>query len=96
MSAKTWVLLVSFLLLGAVGALFYVQNSLRTVELSLDLGFAAFQTARPLPAPALLFGTFGLGLLFGSVFVALRRRGSSRDELGGLSRPGGSAADPWS
>ena len=96
MSAKTWVLLVSILLLGTVGALFYVQNSLRTVELSLDLGFTAFKTATALPAPALLFGTFGLGLLLGASLVALRRRGGSSDELGGLPRSGGSAADPWS
>lgn len=94
MSAKTWVLLVSFLLLGAVGVLFYVQNSSREIALSLDLGFAAFKTREALPAPALLLGSFGGGLVLGAALVALRRRGG--ESMGGLGRPGGSAGDPWS
>lgn len=48
-------------------ALFAIQNSSRTTQLSLDLGFAAWQLDREVPVPALLGGTLLVGLVVGAV-----------------------------
>ncbi len=65
MSPWRWTLLVLLLLLGLVLALFVVQNSARTTDLSLDLFFWAAHLQRPLPVPWLLLSTFAGGLLLG-------------------------------
>ena len=54
-------------LLGCVGALFVIQNSSRTTELSLDLWFTAFQLQEPAPVLALM----GISALLGAVVVGL-------------------------
>lgn len=67
-----WVVLVAGLI-GAGGvALFAVQNSARTTQLSLDLGVVAWQLQQPVPVPALLGIAFGLGLVAGFLPLALR------------------------
>lgn len=88
-------LLLSLLALGA-GGLFWVQNSLRLVDLSLDLYFFAFKLREPVPLPSVLMITFGLGLLTGMLFM-LPLRGARRSEPprsggAGGSSPGG---DLW-
>jgi uncharacterized integral membrane protein len=60
------------LLTGAVITLFVVQNASRTTQLSLNLGFAAWQLAEPLPVPALIGVAFGLGFLLASVLFGAR------------------------
>lgn len=71
MGRSTLVAVVVILLL-AVGALFVVQNSARSTQLSLDLGVAAWQLERPVPIPALIGVCFGAGLLVGAGSVGLR------------------------
>jgi hypothetical protein len=55
-----------------VAVLFTIQNSARTTQLSLDLWLAAWQLERPVPVPALLWGTLLVGLLVGAVPLWLR------------------------
>jgi uncharacterized integral membrane protein len=55
-----------------VGALFAIQNSARTVQLSLDLGFAAWQLGQPMSAPLLIGLCFGTGLLLGASAVSIK------------------------
>jgi uncharacterized integral membrane protein len=60
------------LLLGSVAALFVLQNAARTTELSLNLGFAAWQLAEPLPIPALIGVSFGAGFLLATLLFGVR------------------------
>jgi hypothetical protein len=63
----------------AVVVLFAVQNSSRTTQLSLDLGFTAWQLERAVPIPALLGITFLGGLVLGAVPMWVRSlRSASR------------------
>ncbi|MBN2800565.1 MAG: hypothetical protein JXX28_15595 [Deltaproteobacteria bacterium] len=57
------------LVLGTLATLFSLQNGARTVELSLDLGFAAWRLKDPVSVPTLVGAAFGSGLL---AAVALR------------------------
>ncbi len=71
--------LVVIALLGGVGSLFWVQNQLRTTQLSLNLGFVAWELAQPVPVPALVAVSAGVGfgsaaLLFGSWAASAARR----------------------
>lgn len=85
--------LVLLLLLTALLALFFVQNSARTVDLSYDLHFWAWHFKQPQPVVLLLAGTFGAGLLAGLVLPALwRLRGGSG---GGALGASGRADDAW-
>lgn len=60
------------LVLGlAVAALFYVQNSLRVTDLSLNLGFWATQLKEPVSIPLALYLCFGGGALLGAVVTGL-------------------------
>jgi hypothetical protein len=61
---------------AAVGALFTVQNSTRTTDLSLDLFVAAYHLQEPQPIPHLLWVAFGLGLVVGGVWGLMGRVGS--------------------
>lgn len=63
MTTTGWLKLLSLLLTATVLYAFYMQNSLRTAELSLDLWFAAWKMTRPAPVPALIGGAFAAGLL---------------------------------
>ena len=67
-----WVVLVAVLLLGGSGALFAVQNSARTTQLSFDIGVAAWQLQEPVPIPALIGVCVGVGFLIGAVPLGLR------------------------
>lgn len=93
------VVLLLLLLLAGVASLFWVQNSARTATLSLDLGLAAWQLARPVPIPALMAICAGSGMLLGLAVPGmawLRARGEvrrlkaqaalSNDSLGGAPR----------
>lgn len=62
-SRLTIVLLVLAAVVLFVAALFVVQNSARSTELSLDLGFAAWQLAQPVSVMALVGIAFGVGLV---------------------------------
>lgn len=91
------VLVVLLAVLGIVVYLFAVQNGLRTVMLSLDLGFAAWQLAKPVTAPALMSICFALGFLVGGVILlprtlSLRRRVKQLEGQVALS---GGDDEPW-
>lgn len=78
MGRTGWIVtLLSALLVGSLGALFTVQNGARTTQLSLDVGFRAWQLDQPVAIPFLLAFAFGAGLLVGVVFMQARaiRRG---------------------
>jgi uncharacterized integral membrane protein len=68
MGRYAWLtLFIVLLLVGGVITLFFIQNGARTTQLSLDLGFAAWQLQAPMSIPALLgataLGSFLLGAL---------------------------------
>lgn len=92
MSWRGYTTLVLSLLVLALGGLFYVQNSLRVVDLSLNLGLFAFKLQEPAPVPLLLLVTFGVGLLVGAMVVVLGKR-SPPPEATRIG--GGSGADLW-
>ena len=60
------------LLLGTVVALFSIQHGSRTTQLSLDIGFAAWQLDRAVPIPLLMAACAGGGLLLGAVPMGVR------------------------
>ena len=78
MSFRTWTTLILGSLVILVGYLFYVQNSLRLVDLSLDLYFTAWKLSSPVPVSALAYASFGTGLLLGLVLLALPWRRATR------------------
>ncbi len=61
---------IAFLIIGlvafGVAGLFFWQNSLRTVRLSIDLGVVASQT-QPIPVVYLLGGSFAVGFVAASI-----------------------------
>jgi hypothetical protein len=64
--------------LTALLALFFVQNSGRTVDLSYDLYWAAWHMRAPQPVVLLLAGTFVGGMICGALLPwlwSLRSRG---------------------
>lgn len=63
MTAPRWLLLALLVAAATVVVAFTVQNSARPVELSLNLGFAAWRLAEPIGASALMWSCFGLGFL---------------------------------
>lgn len=77
MGRNGWIALLLLLaVMGAFVGLFYVQNSARTTQLSLDLGFAAWQLKQPVSVPILVLGSVGGGFLFG--FLPTWMRGLAR------------------
>jgi uncharacterized integral membrane protein len=70
-NARTLLVLLIVLAVG-LGALFAVQNSSRTTQLSLDLGVAAWQLQEPVQVPALIGVCFGAGVLVGVVGMTVR------------------------
>ena len=94
MGLRGWSFLLLSLLALGVGALFWLQNSLRLVDLSLDLYFVAFKLQEPAPLPSVLLFAFGLGLLVGMLFM-IPLRGGRRPEPP-VSRGGSApAGDLW-
>lgn len=73
-----WLVLTVVLLVVATVAAFTIQNSGRTVELSLDLGFAAWKLARPATASAVVWGSFGAGFALAFVGGFFRRAALTR------------------
>lgn len=75
------------LLVVAAGALFAVQNSSRTTQLSFDLGVAAWQLAEPVSVPILIGITLGVGFVLGMATVGVlsalrsRRRTNAKRDL---------------
>lgn len=65
MSVTRWFQLVFAVLVTLVIGMFWVQNSSRTSDLSLDLYVYGFQTATPQPLPLLLLSAVGVGLIVG-------------------------------
>lgn len=63
---------ILLVVLAALGALFVVQNSSRTTQLSLDLGIAAWQLEQPVTIPALIGISFGVGVVTGLLSVTPR------------------------
>ena len=103
MGLKTWAALILGVPAVFIGVLFYLQNSLRTVDLSLDLYFAAWRLDSPAPVPAVVLVSFGLGLALGVAVMTLAwRRAASRvadleirlARSSGGSSGGGGAAGP--
>ena len=93
MGLRGWTPLTLIVVGLGLGALFWVQNSLRLVDLSLDLYFVAFKFANPVPVPMLLGATLGLGLLLGVILTLLLRRSPSPASSGPVSTSGG--GDLW-
>ena len=77
MKPTHWVLLGLTLCVVSVAALFTVQNSGRTTDLSLDLYFWAWHLERDVAVPYLLWGTLGGGFLFGAIAGRVSGRGTS-------------------
>ncbi len=81
-----WTVVVLLCIGAFVAALFVVQNSTRTTQLSLNLGFAAWELARPVNLPVLMGICIGAGWLTGlgtwAVFAArsARRRVDARSD----------------
>lgn len=96
------VVVVSALALSVLGtgALFWIQNSSRTTQLSLDLGIAAWQLSEPVSVPALIAVSFGIGLLVGGLMFAVPSQRNARKarrleaELA-LSGAGAGERDGW-
>ena len=81
MSPRSVGLIIALVLvLAAAGttALFWVQNSARTVMLSLNLGVTKFMLAQPVSAPTLMAICLGIGFLVGVIFVLALRLGGRR------------------
>jgi uncharacterized integral membrane protein len=74
---------VILILLIAVCALFALQNGSRQTQLSMDLGFYAWQLEKPVAIPVLIGVSFGSGLLAGGLLGLVRivRLGSRVREL---------------
>lgn len=79
MGWKAWTTLILGVVSAFIAALFYIQNSLRKVDLSLDLGLRAWRLAEPVSVPLVLFVAFAVGLLLGLLAMSLAwRRASGR------------------
>lgn len=58
--------------------MFTMQNLSRTTSLSFDAYFAAWELARPVPVPLLIWVSFGSGLGLATVVGWVRARGMAR------------------
>lgn len=89
---RTIGLVLTLIFVGLL-ALFFVQNSARTVDLSYDLHLWAWHFKQPQPVVLLLAGAFGGGLLAGLLLPPLwRLRGSGGSSTLGAS---GRGDDAW-
>ena len=98
---RVLMVLGALLLVGA-GILFWFQNAARTTQLSLNLGFAAWEMAQPVQVPALVATSAGAGFLAGSLvfgWLALSatrraRRAERLTAFDGAERRGPTHAEP--
>ncbi len=75
----TTLLRLTALALAALAiVMFTLQNVSRTTSLSFDAYFAAWELARPVPVPFVIWGSFGAGVLVASVVGWARARGLAR------------------
>ena len=100
MTPTRWFMLGLSLCVIAVAAMFTIQNSGRTTDLSLDLYSWAWHLKRDAVIPYLLWGTLGSGFLVGSVVGRLSARtGTSAANYTAPSSGGysstSSADDDW-
>ena len=73
------VLTVLFAIVATLVALFWIQNSGRTTQLSLNLGFlGAWQLAQDIGIPALITASFGSGFFLGAFLFLVRSMGLKR------------------
>ncbi len=72
MSGARVVAIVLAVLVVALCTLFVVQNVEREVQMSLDLGFRAWQLERPVSVPALIAICIGAGMVLAGVPLGLR------------------------
>ncbi len=96
--------LILLLLVGGIGTLAWLQNSTRSTELSLNLGFAAWQLAEPIAIPSLVGAAVGTGMALGALpFLVAWQVASARARRlerqialsgSGWSAPGGPTASP--
>jgi len=97
-SRLTIVLLVLAAVVVFVGVLFVMQNSARSTQLSLNLGFAAWQLGQPISMPALIGISFGGGVLI-TLIATLPRLGRLGRRVRALERQvalgGGQDEQPW-
>lgn len=63
---------------AGVAVLFFMQNSARTTQLSLDLWLAAWQLGEPISVTALMGGAFGVGFVTCGVLATWRSLVSRR------------------
>ncbi len=81
MSVVRWLLLVVLLLAAVPAALFTVQNSLWTAQLSLDLHFWATHLKAPMSVPNLMWMSFAVGLVAGMFVIPVLKGVFSGGEL---------------
>lgn len=93
MGLRGWSLLTLIVVSAGLGTLFWVQNSLRTVDLSLDLYVVAFKLASPVSVPVLLGATLVLGVLVGAGMMVLARRPPAPASVSASGSSGG--GDLW-
>jgi uncharacterized membrane protein YciS (DUF1049 family) len=91
-----WLGLLVVALGGTVLTLGWLQNSSRTTDLSLNLGFAAWRLAEPVAVPALLATASGVGFVlgmfvFGAGWLRASRRARRAERQVALSGSGWSA-----
>jgi len=93
-----WIIvLVLVLIVVGLIALFVVQNSARTTQLSLDLGFAAWQLGTPISVTLLIGASILIGFLVGATLFVPRllRLGRQVRSLERQVALGGDVRDEW-
>jgi hypothetical protein len=96
-----WLKLLVLLLVGLVATAFCMQNGSRTVELSLDLGVAAWRLAEPLSVPTVIGASLASGFVLGALFLSGRaaaatRRAREAERQAALAGTKPAASDPAS
>lgn len=97
-----WLKLVLLVAVALVATAFCMQNAPRTVELSLDLGVAAWKLSQPASVPTVIGSSLVTGFLLGAVAVAGRaaaatRRARAAERQAALagSKPAGDDPSSW-
>ena len=70
--ARVVAIVIVVMTVVGVGALFVLQNGERATQLSLDLGFRAWELRRPITVPLLIAVCFSSGLIVAGVPLGLR------------------------
>jgi uncharacterized integral membrane protein len=95
-----WVKLVLLLLVALVATAFTLQNLTWTAPLQLNLGVVAWRLSQPAPVPALMWLSFGIGLLgatvvFGGRAWRLSSRVKQLEQEMTLASTRKNEKDPW-